>query len=242
MRVHAAILALAVWQGDPSDRTLSGALAIAVEETCRELEATMPSTPRAQRMRSELRRFRGERDGVLDRDTWLLVLVHLPAEMQRLLQTRYMELERGVAAVVEQQPQLDPGALGSIEDLLAELPHTTFTTAADTGPPVRRGDVAFEVEHDDLDVDEDGVSFPRVVWRDGEQSSVARMIVAVSGGHVIWMLEIEDPAPGRSVERLMPRGSLAGAQAAHRGLAGAIDWANVEILTWRPETSTLRAA
>jgi hypothetical protein len=168
--------------------------------------------------------------------TWLLVLSHLDADSQRVLQRTYEELQRGAEVTVEHGEPADgsvgsvTAALAAVEDLLVELPYTTLERSI--GPDdhdSRRATLKIELEWATPGVEEDLAGPVCVVWRDGYETEVASMRMGVFDQNVNWRLEVGDPVPGRSAERVLPREADDLRLIARDGLADAIGWANAEL-------------
>lgn len=167
--------------------------------------------------------------------TWLLVLSHLSPDEQRALQHEYEELARAADTVVafgERQPSGTAEglmhALIAVEQLLAELPHTTLDQPKDDYE-LRRRSLSVQVT-DQRDSGDSIYTEPlRVHWRDGYESLVARMTASCYEQHLEWKLEIEDPPPGREASRCVPIESDDAHQAACHDLAEALAWAAREL-------------
>lgn len=167
--------------------------------------------------------------------TWLLVLSHLSPDAQRALQREYEELAYAADTVVAfGEPRPSEGgeslmhALIAVEQLLAELPHTTLDRPKDDYE-LRRRSLKIEV----TDQPESGNSVYseplRVHWRDGYQSLVATMTAGFYEQQLHWKLDIEDPAPGRETSRYLPITSEDAHQAARDDLREALTWAAGEL-------------
>jgi hypothetical protein len=166
---------------------------------------------------------------------WLLVLSHLAPDEQRTLQHEYEELARAADTVVAfGERQRSEGAEGlmhaliAVEQLLAELPHTTLDAPKDDYELRRR---SLSIEVTDLPESEDAVySEPlRVHWRDGYQTLVATMTAGCCEQQLHWKLDIEDPPPGRETSRYLPFPAADARQAAHEDLREALAWAAREL-------------
>jgi hypothetical protein len=163
--------------------------------------------------------------------TWLLVLSHLSPDEQRALQREYEELAHAADTVVAfgepRSSEAGEGlmhALIAVEQLLAELPHTTLDRPKDDYD-LRRRSLTIEVT-DQPDSGDSVYSEPlRVHWRDGYQSLVATMTAGFYEHQLHWKLEIEDPPPGRETSRYLPTTSEDAHQAARDDLEEALAWA-----------------
>jgi hypothetical protein len=167
--------------------------------------------------------------------TWLLALSHLSPDEQRALQRQYEELAHAADTVVafgEPRPS-EAGeslmhALIAVEQLLAELPHTTLDRPKDDYD-LRRRSLTIEVT-DQPDSGDSIYSEPlRVHWRDGYQSLVATMTAGFYEQQLHWKLETEDPPPGRETSRYLPITSEDAHQAARDDLPEALTWAAREL-------------
>ncbi|MGA2165537.1 MAG: hypothetical protein ABSH36_13850, partial [Solirubrobacteraceae bacterium] len=154
----------------------------------------------------------------------------------RELQTTYEELQRGAEVALEDGGQHTSDAeavvraLLPVEGLLAELPHTTLERPV--GPDdhdLRRRTLSIEVVWRTPDGGLPDDSELRVFWRDRYDTEVANMTLAVYSGDACWILEITDPAPGRSVSLVVVRGSSSASLLARTGLDRALAWANEEL-------------
>ena len=167
--------------------------------------------------------------------TWLLVLSHLSPDEQRALQHEYEELARAADTVVAFGERRPSGAaedlmhaLIAVEQLLAELPHTTPDRPKDDYE-LRRRSLSVQVT-DQRDSGDSMYTEPlRVHWRDGYESLVARMTAGCYEQHIEWKLEIEDPPPGREASRCLPIDSDDAHQAACDDLQEALAWAAGEL-------------
>jgi hypothetical protein len=169
--------------------------------------------------------------------TWQFVLAHLAADMQRVLGSIYRELDVGLEAAMLADGEQERGletlsrALVVAEDLMSDLPYTTIERAsAPDDYELRRRRLSQEIQWYAPDVQcQWPVHAVQVLWRDGYESHVAAMVVAIEADHVGWLLEIDDPAPGRSVRRIVPRSSEDLFEEATRTIDDAIAWAQSEL-------------
>jgi len=154
-------------------------------------------------------------------DLWRLVLTYLDPGQQQLLQRTYEDFRRSFEAGLiygdddadTQQAQLTLNTVAAAENLLAELPHTTFAPpSAPDDHDERRQTLSIEIERRS----ESEGSPVHVEWLDGYQSRVALMELHYGGAQASWQLEIEDPPPGRGA-RLELVGGLEGAKLAYQG-------------------------
>ncbi len=220
---------------------LNQAMRQAFSATWRSLEEDLrrEHLPELEDRHSELAAFQegGDPAAPLTRDTWLLVLSHLPSDMQLLLQAIYEELERGAETALEYGEQTDGEAqsvmqaLAPVEDLLVELPYTTLTRSL--GPDdhdLRLRTLSTEIELND----EDSKDFPsmspvRVEWRDGYESLVATLTAWWYEEAVRWTLDIRDPPPGRATERVVPCEQTSFRETVKTDLDDTIAWATGEL-------------
>ncbi len=172
----------------------------------------------------------------LSHATWLLVLSHLSAVEQRRLQREYEQLARGATAAAEYGEQRAGAAEGLMhaltpaEQLLAELPHTTFKRSEGVDDyEQRRRSLTIEVTDQPDDGDASYTEPLRVMWRDGYHSLVATMTAGCYEGELHWRLDVEDPPPGRERSRLVPMGQDDARQAARDDLESALAWAAAEL-------------
>jgi hypothetical protein len=132
-------------------------------------------------------------------DLWLLVLTYLKPGEQRLLQATYEDLRNAfeTLAIYEdddaefERTRAILMAVAPAEELLAELPHTTFAPpSAPDDYDQRRRTLSIEIERpNDSEV--------YVEWLDGYESCVATMALLAGGVGACWQLEIDDPPLGR---------------------------------------------
>jgi hypothetical protein len=191
-------------------------------------------------------------------DLWLLVLTYLDPSQQRLLQATYEHLRdtfETLAMFEDDDAEFERTrailmALAPAEELLAELPHTTFVPpSAPDDYDQRRRTLSIEIERpSDSEV--------YVEWLDGYESCVATMALLAGGVGACWQLQINDP-PLRRAEwldlsdavagtslllegerqtldprtraRLRREGCALVAAAAERELEKAIDWGTHEL-------------
>jgi hypothetical protein len=194
-------------------------------------------------------------------DAWWLMLMYLDPGQQRLLQASYEDLRGSLeaGAIYEddaagaERAQAALNAIAPAEELLAELPHTTFARpSAPDDHDERRRTLSVEIERQsDLPM-----SPVRVEWLDGYQSRVAVMELHADDRSAWWQLDIDDPPPGRGTQlellggdegatlsfqgkeqtpdprtgaRLQRKGSGLLAAAAERELEKAIAWGTHEL-------------
>jgi hypothetical protein len=175
----------------------------------------------------------------LARDTWALVLANLGPEEQHSLQTVYEDLARGAEVSIEYGNQADAETaeelmhtLYPVEALLAELPHTNLERSL--GPDdhdLRRRALSVDVSWSQPDSDAPpGYGTVDVIWRDGYQTTVATMTVAIHDDHGAWVLEISDPAPGRTAHLVVDiRPSESAPDTARRTIEQALAWAQLQL-------------
>jgi hypothetical protein len=191
-------------------------------------------------------------------DVWLLVLTYLEPGEQRLLQATYEDLRNvleTLAMFQDDDAEFERTrailmAVAPAEELLAELPDTTFVAAsAPDDYDQRRRTLSIEIERpNDSEV--------YVEWLDGYESRVATMALLAGGGGACWQLVINDPPLSRAAlldlsgavagsslllegerqtldprtrARLRREGCALVAAAAERELEKAIDWGTHEL-------------
>jgi len=138
-------------------------------------------------------------------DLWRLVLSYLDPGQQRLLQETYENLQSSLEAGVvygdddagAKQAQAALNVVAPAEELLAELPHTTFARASapDDHDQLRRT-LRIEIER----ANDSGRRMVQVEWLDGYQSRVAAMELHCDDRSAWWQLAIDDPPPGRGAQ------------------------------------------
>jgi hypothetical protein len=147
---------------------------------------------------------------------WRMVLAHMTSEQQQLLQAAFVRFRDTLEQYVITGD--DPAhaqqvlvALDPAQQLLAELPFTSLPPPGpgpDTHDHLRRT-LTVEIERESP-VDDDGdrglgARLMRVEWRDGYQMRVAKLdISSFASDGASWVLEVEDPSPGRSEQLLLP--------------------------------------
>jgi hypothetical protein len=232
------LMSAAANEGGDAQLTLLLACSAAQTSLAEDLERT--HTAEQEDRHEELSAFLEDPSGQpLARETWALVLAQLAAEEQRSLQALYEELARGAELAIEygepagaEKAEEFMQTLYPVEALLAELPHTTLGRSLGTDDHELRRRALFldvswvepggEAEHEGGSVD--------VIWRDGYQSTVARMGAAFAEEHGCWVLDISDPAPGRTASLVIERRSgESGQDAARRTFEAAIAWANLQL-------------
>ena len=200
------------------ERDLKTAPSLELKRRQRELIALLRDSTRTQPLVPEL---------------WRLVLSELPPDKQRLLAAIYDELQRSSEATLDEGDELEDLAarvseiLGPMEDMLA---HATGEPSSGTGDyDALRRTLSVEVEWGRGDDDGEMPHPVGVLWRDGYESVVATMTGDAVEDQFCWILEIDDPAPGRSETRVTPLGSRSARDAAIGELDSALEWAAREL-------------
>jgi len=226
--LDAAIKLILKWAAYNKTAQLSNAVSSAYTAALRSLEADLEREhlPELHKRHQELLALdvtntRIDPDRLPPDDLWRLLLTYLAPGEQQLLQTTYEDLRRCFETGViygdddadTQQVQLTLNTVAAAENLLAELPHTTFAPpSAPDDHDERRQTLSIEIER----TSESEGSPVQVEWLDGYQSRVALMELHYGGAQASWQLEIEDPPPGRGA-RLELVGGLEGAKLAYQG-------------------------
>jgi len=224
-----------------SDDAARSALLRAYAAARRALEddLTRPHPPGLEDRHAELIAFLGspEESPLLSHATWLLVLSHLTADEQRKLQATFEELARSAETAIEYGEKKEGEVeevmqtLAAVEELLAELPHTTFARSLGTDDhELRRRSLSVDIAWADRGSEEAERGGPvRVVWRDGYETTVATMGLAIGHESACWMLEVADPPPGRSASLVLEERPSDDPGDMARSLRQAIVWANREL-------------
>ncbi len=155
-------------------------------------------------------------NGQAHKNAWRMVLAHTTSEQQQLLQNTFVRFQDALEhhLITGDDPQHAEqvlAALNPAQHLLAELP---FTNLPPPGPGPDNHDrlrrtLTVEIEHqsptDDEEYRSQEARLMRVEWRDGYQTRVAKLEIASYGSDgAAWVLEVEDPPPGRSEQLLLP--------------------------------------
>jgi len=214
--------------------------ACSATQTALEEDLERPHLPEVEDRVNELAAFldadEDDNAAQLADSTWLLVLSHLAPEEQRALQDSYEALARGTGAAIEYGERREGQAdwlmqtLAPVEQLLAELPYTTLEPSGRDDYELRRRALSVEVvwaDRDSKDAESGGPLY--ITWCDGYQTTVATMTAGLFQGTLCWTLDITDPAPGRSAERVLPGSSEDVRTAARDDLQAALEWAANEL-------------
>ncbi len=159
----------------------------------------------------------------------MLVLSHLPQEIQLHLDTAYEEAQAAFEASLELGGQLDRESerllegLATVGSLLSAMPYTSLTEGPDDHDRRRRTlFMELTVEPTAEPNDPDTLV---VQWRDGYETLVATMTSLVYERRLRWNLEIHDPAPGRDLERTVRLRPTDTEEAVTDDLRAALSWA-----------------
>jgi hypothetical protein len=234
-RVDTALKLIRKWAANDEAALLSEAISRAHTATLSSLEADLEREhpPGLKKRHQELLTLDVtnvliDPDRLPPDDLWRLVLSHLDPDQQQLLQKTYEDLREGLEAEIicdedddanTKQAQGTLNALAVVEDVLAELPHTTFAPpSAPDDHDRRRRTLSIEIDrHYEASV------FPVLVeWLDGYQDCVAAMELYRDYSSAWWYLDIYDPPPGREIQ-LELVGSVEGATLSHQGEEETLD-------------------
>jgi hypothetical protein len=231
-------LLLAACEEDPY-RPLTDALIFAVDSALEQVDVNLQVTDseelheRRRELCALLKQIAGHSEpddcpaGVA---VWRLVLSYLPASAQQLAQEALEAIHRAAAlddsgeeedARLAADAQRVLVAVEPLERLLAELPHTTLTVGLGRDDHVqRRRTLHVEVC---CELEPVGASPIRVEWRDGYETLIAVMSLAWAAAQAYWLLDIQDPPPGRELQQELAAGGQAAARLSELSLASKQD-------------------